>query len=47
MIEVVIAPPALYVLPAAEILKSKSSPVKVSAQNCYVKSSGAFTGEIR
>ncbi|PAV18006.1 triosephosphate isomerase [Pyrrhoderma noxium] len=45
-VEVVIAPPALYVLPAAEILKSKSSPVKVSAQNCYVKSSGAFTGEI-
>ncbi|EJD07801.1 triosephosphate isomerase [Fomitiporia mediterranea MF3/22] len=45
-VEIVIAPPALYILPAAELLQSKGSSVKVAAQNCYVKSSGAFTGEI-
>ncbi|KAJ7591629.1 Triosephosphate isomerase [Mycena floridula] len=41
--EVVIAPPALYLIPVKELLKNG---IKVSAQNCYFKSSGAFTGEI-
>ncbi|OCB86982.1 triosephosphate isomerase [Sanghuangporus baumii] len=45
-VDVVIAPPALYVIPTAELLKAKgNSFVKVAAQNCYIKSSGAFTGE--
>ncbi|KAJ7589908.1 Triosephosphate isomerase [Mycena floridula] len=34
---------ALYLLPVKELLKNG---IKVSAQNCYFKSSGAFTGEI-
>ena len=42
--EVVIAPPALYLLSLRDILRPE---IKVSAQNCYFKPSGAFTGEIR
>ncbi|KAF7792647.1 hypothetical protein EIP86_003744 [Pleurotus ostreatoroseus] len=42
-VEVVIAPPALYLLPVAESLRKD---IKVSAQNCYLKVNGAFTGEI-
>jgi len=42
--EVVIAPPSLYLLPSLELLKG--SAVKVAAQKCYFKTSGAFTGEI-
>lgn len=42
--EVVVAPPALYLLAVKETLKKE---VKVAAQNCYFKPSGAFTGEIR
>ena len=42
--EVVIAPPSLYLLPVLELLRKD---VKVSAQNCHTKTSGAFTGEIR
>ncbi|KAI5994831.1 Triosephosphate isomerase [Pisolithus albus] len=41
--EVVIAPPSLYLLPLKDILRSD---IKVAAQNCYCKTSGAFTGEI-
>jgi len=41
--EVVVAPPALYIIPLLETIRKD---IKVSAQNCYVKSSGAFTGEI-
>ncbi|PPQ70941.1 hypothetical protein CVT25_013290 [Psilocybe cyanescens] len=41
--EVVIAPPALYVIPVQQIVRKD---VKVAAQNCYFKESGAFTGEI-
>jgi len=41
--EVVIAPPALYILPIAESLRKD---FKVAAQNSYIKASGAFTGEI-
>ncbi|KAK7466389.1 triosephosphate isomerase [Stygiomarasmius scandens] len=41
--EVVIAPPSLYLLRLKEILREN---VKVAAQNCYFKDSGAFTGEI-
>jgi len=41
--EVVIAPPTLYILPVAKILRKD---FKVSAQNAYIKTSGAFTGEI-
>ena len=42
--EVVIAPPSIYLIPTAELVRNG---VKVAAQNCYVKLSGAFTGEIR
>jgi triosephosphate isomerase len=39
----VIAPPALYLLAALAAVKPH---IQVSAQNCYIASSGAFTGEI-
>ncbi|ORX38672.1 Triosephosphate isomerase [Kockovaella imperatae] len=41
--EVIVAPPALYLLQVQEMLKK---PVEVSAQNCFTEVSGAFTGEI-
>ncbi|KAI0316610.1 triose phosphate isomerase [Amylostereum chailletii] len=41
--EVVIAPPALYLI---SVLDSLRKDVKVAAQNAHTKSSGAFTGEI-
>ncbi|KIM56295.1 hypothetical protein SCLCIDRAFT_1220455 [Scleroderma citrinum Foug A] len=41
--EVVIAPPSLYLIPLQEIVGEN---IKISAQNCYWKASGAFTGEI-
>jgi len=41
--EVVIAPPSLYLIPLKEIIRKD---IQVAAQNCYVKNSGAFTGEI-
>ncbi|EGN94582.1 hypothetical protein SERLA73DRAFT_188556 [Serpula lacrymans var. lacrymans S7.3] len=41
--EVVIAPPSLYLIPLKEIVRKD---IQVAAQNCYVKNSGAFTGEI-
>jgi len=41
--EVVIAPPALYLIPIIDLLRKD---VKIAAQNCYSKTSGAFTGEI-
>ncbi|KAL0958955.1 hypothetical protein HGRIS_014267 [Hohenbuehelia grisea] len=41
--EVVIAPPSLYLLPLKETIRKE---IQVSAQNCYFKESGAFTGEI-
>jgi len=40
--EVICAPPALYVGAVANSLKA---PWSVAGQNCYVKASGAFTGE--
>jgi triosephosphate isomerase (TIM) len=43
-LEVVIAPPSIYLIPVAELVRND---VKVAAQNCYIKLSGAFTGEIR
>ncbi|KAH9829853.1 Triosephosphate isomerase [Rhodofomes roseus] len=42
-VEVVIAPPAIWLITLRELLRSD---IKVSAQNCYFKPSGAFTGEI-
>ena len=42
--EVVIAPPAIYLISLKELLRGD---FKVAAQNCYVKTSGAYTGEIR
>lgn len=41
--EVVIAPPSLYLLSLKDIVRND---IKVSAQNCYCKTSGAYTGEI-
>ncbi|KAI0087163.1 Triosephosphate isomerase [Irpex rosettiformis] len=42
-VEVVIAPPAIYLIPVLEAVRKD---IKVSAQNSYIKKSGAFTGEI-
>jgi triosephosphate isomerase (TIM) len=42
--EIVIAPPSLYLIPVLDLVRPE---VKVAAQNCYSKASGAFTGEIR
>jgi len=42
-VEVVIAPPAIYLLPLTDIIRKD---IKVAAQNCYFKPTGAFTGEI-
>jgi triosephosphate isomerase len=41
--EVVVAPPSLYLLTAKSLVRKD---IVVSAQNCYFKDSGAFTGEI-
>jgi len=41
--EVVVSPPALYLIPLKEIIRKD---IKVAAQNCYFKDSGAYTGEI-
>ena len=41
--EIIVAPPALYLLSVMVMLKP---PVQVSAQNCFSEASGAFTGEI-
>jgi len=43
--EVVVAVPFPYLMMAKEKLKG-SAGFKVAAQNCYTKSSGAFTGEV-
>ncbi|KAF8585095.1 Triosephosphate isomerase [Ramaria rubella] len=42
-VEVVIAPPCLYLIPVLELLRKD---VKVAAQNSHDKPSGAYTGEI-
>ena len=42
-IEVVIAPPSLYLLLAREHFKKE---IAIAAQNVYDKPNGAFTGEI-
>jgi hypothetical protein len=42
--EVVVAPPALYLIPLKEAIRGD---IKVAAQNCYYETKGAFTGEIR
>ena len=42
--EVVISPPALYLLPSKELVAN--SRIELGAQNAYFKPSGAFTGEI-
>jgi triosephosphate isomerase len=41
--EIVIAPPSLYLIPLKDTVRSE---LQISAQNCYFKDSGAFTGEI-
>ncbi|WVQ74793.1 triose-phosphate isomerase [Cryptococcus sp. DSM 104548] len=41
--EVVVAPPALYLL---KVQSELAPPAQVSAQNAYTEASGAFTGEI-
>ncbi len=46
-VDVVIAPPSVY-LPVVKSLASASSAfIQLAAQNCYNASSGAYTGEIR
>ena len=44
-VEVIISPPAIYLLPLADAVKGSN--IKVAAQNSYLKESGAYTGEIR
>jgi len=41
--EVVVAPPALYLLQASHEVQP---PIQISAQNCHTAACGAFTGEI-
>lgn len=43
-VEVVVAPPALHLLPVQDALKGSN--IQVSGQNAYNKPSGAFTGEV-
>lgn len=43
-VEVVLCPPAPYLSLAADL--NKQSNVSIGAQNCYLKDSGAFTGEV-
>lgn len=43
LVEVVVAPPALYLLQAS---KEVQPPIQISAQNCHTAAYGAFTGEI-
>ncbi|CAO1617316.1 unnamed protein product [Parajaminaea phylloscopi] len=43
-VEVVVAPPAIHLLPVRDALKG--TPIGVSGQNAYHKVSGAFTGEV-
>jgi len=46
-VEILIAPPAIYLLHLQEFINHKQPPViHVAAQNCYDVPSGAFTGEI-
>ncbi|KAG1855168.1 Triosephosphate isomerase [Suillus subalutaceus] len=40
---IVIAPPSLYLIPLKATVRSE---LQLSAQNCYYKDSGAFTGEL-
>ncbi|KAG8221473.1 Triosephosphate isomerase [Butyriboletus roseoflavus] len=42
-IEVVIAPPALYLIPLKSLLRKE---IQLAAQNCHFERLGAFTGEI-
>ncbi|KZV88965.1 triose phosphate isomerase, partial [Exidia glandulosa HHB12029] len=42
-VEVVVAPPTLYIIPVHEVL---SKNIGIAAQNCYIAATGAFTGEI-
>merc|ERR1719171_148642 len=42
-VEVVVAPPMPYLLPAAAA--AAGSPLRVAAQNCHEEVQGAFTGE--
>ncbi|QPG73419.1 triosephosphate isomerase [Brettanomyces nanus] len=43
-VEVVLCPPYPYL--AQVVAQNKQSTVKVGAQNCYCKASGAYTGEV-
>lgn len=43
-VEVVLCPPYPYL--AQVVAENKQSTVKVGAQNCYLKASGAYTGEV-
>lgn len=43
-VEIVVCPPTVNIYPVSQ--KTSGSAVKVGAQNCYSKESGAFTGEL-
>ena len=43
-VEIVVCPPAVNIYPVAQ--KTKGSAVRIGAQNCYSKETGAFTGEL-
>jgi triosephosphate isomerase len=42
-VEIVVAPPALYLM---SVKQDITSHIGVASQNCYIKDSGAYTGEI-
>jgi triosephosphate isomerase len=44
--DVAIFPAFPYLLPVAQVLCEKGSPIKLGAQDCYFESNGAFTGEV-
>jgi triosephosphate isomerase (TIM) len=43
-VDVVIAPPTIYLVPVKEALINKA--IQVAAQNVFDKGQGAYTGEI-
>jgi len=46
-VEILIAPPTLFLLPLLQFLHHKQPPlIHCAAQNCYAIPSGAFTGEV-
>ena len=45
-VEVVLAPPFLWLYPISELLENNPGNIKLAAQNAFYENKGAFTGEI-